>query len=38
MKRIARLDYRFEKNMNNVTAEYSVNEEGGIKVVNKGYN
>ncbi len=35
---IARLDYRFEKNMNNVTAEYSLREDGKIKVDNKGYN
>lgn len=35
---IARLDYRFEKNMNNVTAEYSINKDGSIKVLNKGYN
>lgn len=35
---IARLDYHYEKNMNNTTAEYSVNEDGSIKVVNRGYN
>lgn len=35
---IGRLDFRFEKNMNNTTAEYSVNEDGSIKVVNRGYN
>lgn len=35
---IARLDFRYEKNMNNTTAEYSVNEDGSIKVVNRGYN
>lgn len=34
---IARLDHRFEKNMNNVTAEYSLNEDGTIKVINSGY-
>ncbi len=34
---IARLDYRFEKGLNNVTAEYSMNDDGTIKVVNKGY-
>ena len=35
---IARLDYSFEKNLNNVTAEYSLNHNGSIKVVNRGYN
>lgn len=35
---IARLDFKFEKNLNNTTANYSLNEDGTIKVVNKGYN
>lgn len=34
---IARLDYKFEKNMDNVTAEYSENPNGSIQVRNKGY-
>jgi apolipoprotein D and lipocalin family protein len=34
---IARFDYRFEKNMNHVTAEYSENPDGSIQVRNKGY-
>ncbi len=34
---IARLDFKFEKNMNQVTATYSKNEDGTIKVDNKGY-
>ncbi|MBK0368964.1 lipocalin family protein [Flavobacterium agrisoli] len=34
---IARLDYKWEKDMNNVTAEYSLNDNGTIKVDNKGY-
>ena len=34
---IARMDFRFEKNLNNTTAEYSVNENGTIKVDNQGY-
>lgn len=34
---IARLDMRFERNLNNVTATYSMNENGTIKVDNKGY-
>lgn len=35
---IARLDFRFERNLNNTTAQYSINEDGTIKVVNRGYN
>lgn len=35
---IARLDFKFEKNLNNTTAEYSLKDDGKIKVVNKGYN
>ncbi len=35
---IARLDFRFEKNLNNTTAEYSLNDDGTIKVVNRGFN
>jgi apolipoprotein D and lipocalin family protein len=35
---IARFDFRFEKNLNNTTAEYTVNPDGSIKVVNRGYN
>lgn len=34
---IARFDYKFEKNMNQVTATYSKNSDGTIKVENKGY-
>lgn len=34
---IARFDFTFEKNLNNTTAEYSLNENGTIKVDNKGY-
>lgn len=34
---VARLDYKFEKNMNNVTANYSLKDDGTIKVVNRGY-
>jgi apolipoprotein D and lipocalin family protein len=34
---MARLDHRFERNLSNVTAEYSLKEEGTIKVVNRGY-
>lgn len=35
---IARLNYLFEKGLDNVSAEYSLNEDGSIKVVNSGYN
>lgn len=33
---IARLDYHFEKNLVNVTAEYSRNDDGTIEVANRG--
>lgn len=35
---IARLDHRFERNLTNVTAAYSLKDKGTIKVVNRGYN
>jgi len=35
---IARFDMRFERDLINVTANYSLNENGTIKVVNGGYN
>lgn len=35
---IARFDYRFEKDLDNVSAEYSLNKDGSIKVFNKGFN
>ena len=35
---IARLDFTFERNLNNTTAEYSLNKNGSIKVDNRGYN
>lgn len=34
---IARLDHPFERNLTAVTAEYSQREDGGITVVNSGY-
>ena len=34
---IARFDYKFEKNMDNVTANYSLNSDGTIQVQNRGY-
>ncbi|WP_316928917.1 lipocalin family protein [Mucilaginibacter paludis] len=35
---IARMDFKFEKNLDHVTAEYSLNPDGSIRVDNKGYN
>lgn len=35
---IARLDHSFERNMVAVTADYSLREDGGVKVLNRGYN
>jgi len=34
---IARLEHRFEKGMEAITATYSMREDGGVKVLNKGY-
>lgn len=34
---IARMDFKFEKDLNNVTATYTL-EDGAIKVDNRGYN
>lgn len=34
---IARLDHRFERGLTEVTAHYSLREDGGLKVVNRGY-
>ena len=35
---IARFDFIFERNLDNTTAAYSLNENGSIKVDNQGYN
>ena len=35
---IARLDFKFERDLNNTTAEYSLNSNGTIRVENRGYN
>lgn len=35
---IARMDYIFEKNLSNCTAEYTMDENEEIHVVNRGYN
>jgi apolipoprotein D and lipocalin family protein len=34
---IARLDHAFERGLEKVTATYSKREDGGIKVINRGY-
>lgn len=35
---IARLDHSFERGLEEVTATYSMREDGGIKVINRGFN
>ena len=35
---IARLDHRFERGLDHVTATYSKRDDGGLKVVNRGFN
>lgn len=37
MYEIARLDHSFERGMDKVTAEYSLRENGGVKVINRGF-
>jgi len=34
---IARLDHSFERELDKVTAEYSLRDEGGVKVINRGF-
>ena len=34
---IARLDHSFERGLTKVTADYSLRDDGGVKVVNRGY-
>lgn len=34
---IARLDHSFERGLTRVTATYSLRDDGGVKVVNRGY-
>jgi len=34
---IARLDHSFERGLSQVTANYSLREDGGVKVINRGY-
>ncbi|MDB2650088.1 lipocalin family protein [Porticoccaceae bacterium] len=35
---IARLDHSFERGLEAVSAEYSLRDDGGIRVINSGYN
>jgi len=35
---LARFDFQFERNLNNTTAQYSVRDDGTIKVINRGNN
>ena len=34
---IARLDHRFERGLSNVTAAYSLRDDGGVRVINRGF-
>ena len=34
---IARLDHSFERGLEQVTAEYSLREDSGVRVLNRGY-
>ena len=34
---IARLDHSFERGLSRVTARYSLREDGGVRVINRGY-
>lgn len=34
---IARLDHSFERGLDNVTADYSMRDGGGVRVINRGY-
>ncbi|MDF3076674.1 MAG: hypothetical protein K0S09_563 [Sphingobacteriaceae bacterium] len=35
---IARFDFRFEKNLDNTMAQYSLKDDGNVDVLNSGYN
>jgi len=35
---IARLDHSFERGLTKVSAEYSLREDGGVQVINRGFN
>ena len=34
---IARLDHRFERGLTDITAEYSLRDDGSVRVINSGY-
>ncbi len=34
---IVRLDHSFERGLENVTADYSLRDDGGVTVINRGY-
>ena len=34
---IARLDHSFERGLTNISAEYSLRDDGGVKVINRGF-
>jgi len=34
---VARLDHSFERGLDNISAEYSLRDDGGVKVINRGY-
>ncbi len=34
---IARLDFRYEKHLSHTTASYTLNDDGSVRVVNRGY-
>jgi len=34
---VARLDHSFERGLSNVTADYSLRDDGGLRVINRGY-
>lgn len=35
---IARLDHRFERGLTNITATYSLRDDGSVRVINRGWN
>jgi apolipoprotein D and lipocalin family protein len=35
---IARLDHRFERGLNNISANYTLRNDGGVSILNKGWN
>lgn len=34
---VARMDHSFERGLSNVTADYSLREDGGVRVLNRGF-